>query len=231
MKSLIAILAALFITCNTHAMTQIEGITEGTDLVTSYAVQKIVKSTTPYGLYVGFKSMPIIYEGNSVDYTLIGILGYPFAATLEGTNHASNYRSVIGVQGSVYKASKADAIGLKCSIYDNLPGGTSTCLTISFPYPQEGTHTAGVIMEGSTWATGLIGFEVENPQSYKYSFDFNNSKLAMGSKDNVVYCLQFNQVTAEMNYIKNCGTSSEKIIGQVAISTAPTVSKYTKPKR
>lgn len=233
MKNIISVFALCFFAINAHS----EGMDEGVNLITSRSTQRIGGNLTPYGVHVGLKVAPVMYEGNSQDYTLIGVLGYPFAAKQDRYNHVSNYRDVIGVQGSVFKSSGADAVGLKCSIYDNLAGGTSTCLIIDFPYPQEGTQTAGVIMRGSTWATGLIGFEVENPQSYKYSFDFNGSKLAMGSKNGVVYCLQFNVDMEELNYIKNCGTANEEIAGQVSIKIgtsnppwAPNKNSY-KPKR
>ena len=231
MTKLLAVFALLF-AVSAHAMTQDDGITEGVNLITSRSTQKITGNLTPNGLHVGLKVAPVMYEGNNQDYTLIGILGYPFAATHDHVSHVSNYRDVIGVQGSVFKASGADAVGLKCSIYDNAAGGTSTCLIIDFPYPQEGTQTAGVIMRGSTWATGLIGFEVENPQSYKFSFDFNGSKLAMGRKAGITYCLKFNTETAELDYLKNCGEANEEVIGQVAMADdKPKQPKPHKPKR
>lgn len=217
MKNLIAVLM-LSISHVAYALND-DGLLGLRDLMTRSYVQKIDGKFTPSNrVQLGLNVTPTMFEGNNIDYTLIGVLGMPSVQTWQTNPHISNYRTVIGVQGSVYKATPADAVGLKCSIFDTAPGGTSTCLTISFPYPQEGTPTAGILLEGSTWASGLLGIEVDNPQSYKHSINLNGSRMAMGSKSGVVYCLRFNDITAELEYIKDCGSSAEIVVGTLTIT-------------
>lgn len=196
------------------------------DLRTSVAMEEITGILTPSNeVQAGLRVTPTINVDNGIDYSLIGVFS---GVSVNGFNTA-RHRDATGVQGTVFKNSaNANATGLKCSVYDYLPGGTSTCLRVSYPYPQDGTPTAGIILEGSTWAQGLKGVVVENPDSFESSIDLNGSKIAVGSKDGSKYCLQFNAATAGIDYIKDCGTTAEKVVGKISITP---VSTYTKPTR
>lgn len=155
---------------------------------------------------------------NGVDYHLIGVASL---VQVNGLN-ISAHRDAIAVQGTVIKnSSDAHVVGLKCGIYDAIAGGSSTCLTIDYPLPLSGTPTAGITFQGSSFADGLLGVEFLNPQSYKHSINLNGSKIAMGSKNGSVYCLQFNPDTAGLDYLKDCGTPQESVHGVVQIGSAP----------
>ena len=238
MKKYIALFVALISLSSNLAHAKFAGDLgiggEIADLGTSSYIEKVDGNLTPANkIQTGLKAVPTIDVSNGINYELIGVYS---GVGVNGLN-TSPHRDAIGVQGTVFKNSTdANAIGLKCSVYDALPGGTSTCLEVSFPYSQAGTPTAGVIFRAPSWATGLTGISfAKNPHAYKYATDYAGAPIAMGSKNGVVYCLQFNDATAELDYIKNCGTAYEEVVGQVAMATTvPTAAiqfKGKKPRR
>jgi len=235
MKILIAVLA-LLVTFNAHAkgFAGDMGLAgEMVDLSTSDFIQKVEGILTPANkIQTGLKVRPSINVDGGVNYELIGVYS---GVGVNGLNVAQ-HRDAIGVQGTVFKNSAdANAVGLKCSVYDAIPGGTSTCLEVSFPYSQAGTPTNGISMQPSNFATDLVGISfAKNPQAYKYATDYAGAPVAMGSKAGSTYCIQFNDATAELDYIKNCGTASEEVVGQVAMASAPPAAiqfKGKKPRR
>ncbi len=229
MKNIIVIGIMLFFSSLTHAKFVGDlGIAgEIVDLSTSDFIEKVEGGLTPANkIQTGLKVVPSISVDSGVGYELVGVYS---GVSVNGLNIAQ-HRDAIGVQGTVFKNSADNnAVGLKCSVYDMIPGGTSTCLEVSFPYSQTGTQTAGVIFKAQSWATGLIGMSfAENPQAYKYATDYAGAPVAMGSKSGSTYCIQFNDATAELEYIKDCGSSVEIVVGTLTIT--PKV-VYTKPTR
>jgi len=228
MTKLIAVLMCLFaVPASAKGFLGDMGVAgEIVDLGTSEYIQKVEGSLTPANkIQTGLKVVPTINVDSGINYELIGMYS---GVGVNGFNTAP-HRDAIGVQGTVFKNSAdANAVGLKCSVYDALPGGTSTCLAIDYPYPQAGTPTAGITLLGSSWAEGLLGIEVINPQSYKHSINLNGSKMAVGGKSGSTYCLQFNEAALQIDYIKDCGTPAESVVGRVAITPIAT---YSKPSR
>lgn len=229
MKKIISvILCLLAVSANAKGFLGDMGITgEMIDLSTSDFIQKVEGNLTPANkIQTGLKAVPTINVDGGVSYELIGVYG---GVSVNGFN-TSPHRDAIGVQGTVIKNSAdANAVGLKCSVYDAIQGGTSTCLEVSFPYSQAGTPTNGISMQPSNFATGLVGISfAKNPQAYKYATDYAGAPVAMGSKLGSTYCIQFNDVTAELEYIKDCGSSAEIVVGTLTIT--PKVI-YTKPTR
>lgn len=199
------------------------GAGEIADLSASDYIQKVGGSLTPANkIQTGLKAVPTINVDGGVNYELIGVYS---GVGVNGLNTAP-HRDAIGVQGTVFKNSAdANAVGLKCSVYDAIPGGTSTCLEVSFPYSQAGTPTVGIAMTPPGYATGLIGMSfAKNPQAYKYATDYAGAPVAMGSKAGSTYCIQFNDATANLDYIKNCGTSSEQLVGTITVTPVSIVS-------
>lgn len=189
---------------------------DDTDLSVSGAMQKIEGNLVPADkVQNGLKVVPLIVVDSGVSYKLIGVFS---GVWVSGVN-AAPHRDAIGVQGNVFKNSADNrAVGLKCGVYDYLPGGSSTCLVVDFPMPQPGTPTVGISMEAPSFASGLVGLSfAKNPHAYKYATDYAGAPIAMGSKAGSVYCIQFNEVTANLEYIKNCGTSSEQVVGTITI--------------
>jgi hypothetical protein len=217
MNNLFSALAIIsLVLCQQAEAKFIDGIAgEIVNLRGSKTVMKVDGNFTPNNeVRTGVKATPNMNAGNGNDYELIGVYGGPTVSGLGNPAH----RDTIGVQGTVFKNSAdANAIGVRCSVYDFMPGGTSTCLAIDYPYPQAGTPTAGITLLGSSWASGLLGIEIVNPESYKHSINLNGSRMAVGSTDGTAYCLQFNKDTAKLDYIKHCGTERQEVIGQVSI--------------
>lgn len=190
---------------------------EMVDLYASDSVEVVdAKLLTPANkIQSGLKVDTRMDVSNGVDYHLIGVASL---VQVNGLN-ISAHRTAIGVQGTVIKNSAdANVTGLKCSVYDAIAGGTSTCLEVSFPLPLAGTVTTGVKMSPPSFATDIVGISfAQNPQAYKYTVDHAGAPISMGTKNGVRYCLQFNDSTADLEYIKNCGTDTEQIVGKVKI--------------
>lgn len=231
MKKLITLFTLLAL-CNNLVYAKFAGEDFGiagemVDLSTSDYIQNVDGSLVPANkIQAGLKVVPSINVNGGVSYELIGVYS---GVRVNGLN-AAQHRDAIGVQGTVFKNSAdANAVGLKCSVYDMIPGGTSTCIEVSFPYSQAGTPTNGISMQPSNFATNLVGISfAKNPQAYRYATDYAGAPVAMGSKSGSTYCIQFNDATAELDYIKDCGSSAEIVVGTLTIT--PKVI-YTKPTR
>lgn len=164
---------------------------------------------------------------NNKNYGFVGVLSAP---SVNGFSSAT-IQKMTGVQGTVFKNSaSANATGLRCSVYDFIPGGSSTCLSVDFPMSQAGTATTGIDMQPPSYAADLVGISFEqNPQAYKYTVDHAGAPVSMGTKNGVRYCLQFNDATADLEYIKNCGTNAEQIVGKVMIVSQPSTPNAVPP--
>lgn len=175
-------------------------------------------------IQTGLKVITDLTVDNPNGYELIGIYS---GAIARGANTAKRQK-VTGILGAAFKVGKMNAFGLECDVFDFEVGGTSSCLGINFTLPNPGA--IGIRMQPPSYATGLIGVSfADNPQAYKYATDYAGAPVAMGSKSGSHYCIKFNETTAELEYIKNCGSASEVIVGTLTITPPKVI--YTKPTR
>lgn len=175
-------------------------------------------------IQTGLKVITDLAVDNPNGYELIGI----YSGAIARGNNTAKRQKVTGVLGAAFKLGQMNAFGLECDVFDFEVGGTSSCLGINFTLSNPGA--IGVRMQPPSYATGLIGISfAENAHAYAHSIDFAGTPVAMGSKSGSTYCIQFNESTAELEYIKNCGSVSEMVVGTLTI-TPPKV-LYTKPAR
>lgn len=192
------------------------------DMDTSFKNKNLADSAYTQQIKGNFRNMNQIQTGlkvitdltvdNPNGYELIGI----YSGAIARRNNDAKRQKVTGILGAAFKVGKMNAFGVECDVFDFEVGGSSSCLGINFTLPNPGA--VGISFNPPRYATGLIGMSfAKNPQAYKYATDYAGAPVAMGSKSGSTYCIQFNDATAELDYIKNCGTASEEVVGQIAM--------------
>lgn len=184
------------------------------EIKNSHAEETINTSLVPVNdAQSGLKVTSSLNVANNVNYGFVGVLGAP---SVNGLSVAP-IQEMTGVQGTVFKNSaSANVTGLRCSVYDFIAGGTSTCLSVEFPYSQAGTNTTGVVLSAGPYnqPNSITGVAVTgNKAAFKVGVDMGGTRLAMGSKDGILYCFKFNPVTAGVDYVKYCGETNEAVVG------------------
>jgi hypothetical protein len=151
---------------------------------------------------------------SDVDYELISVYGVAVAVR----DSTARHQTATGISGVSFKDSAtANTAGVECDAFNFFLGGSSSCMRIKFTQTLPGD--VGISFEPPSYAENLVGISFEkNPQAYKYAANFAGSPVAMGSKAGSTYCIQFNETSAELEYIKNCGTSAEQVIGTITIT-------------
>ncbi len=172
-------------------------------------------------LQANLKVLSTMTVRNTLGYELIGI----YSGATATRDSTALHQDVTGISGVAFKDSTtANATGMECDVFNLKVGGTSRCMRIKFTLSNPGD--IGVRMEPPSYASDLIGISfADNAHAYKYTVDHAGAPVSMGVKNGVRYCIQFNEVTTDLEYIKNCGTDSEQVIGRITITPIVTKGK------
>ena len=164
------------------------------------------------GLRTGIKSDTSMDFNNGMagaNFSMYGI------ARGNGNQGSWGVHDIVGVHGTAVKNGTFWAAGMHCDVYDTVPGGTSICLNIEFPQTQVGTDTIGINMQPHVTARDLIGIQIQNPDSFKYSLYIPNTSIAFGQVDTVPFGMRFNTSKQSLEFFRSIGKSDETKVGEI----------------
>lgn len=169
-----------------------------------------------------FQADNSLHTGLKIDTLMDFSTGYPGAnfglyslVRSNGIIGSWGVHDVVGVHATAVKNSNGWAAGLHCDVYDMFPGGTSICLNIEFPQTQVGTDTVGVNMQPTVGAKGLVGLQIQNPESFKYSIKAPNMSQVFGQTDDAYFGMRYDPVSQSLKFYRNIGQKYELLVHEI----------------
>lgn len=169
-----------------------------------------------------FRANNNLYTGLKVDTVTdfsTGMAGASFGmySIVRGNGDQGNWgvHDIVGVHGTAVKNGKFWATGLHCDVYDTVSGGTSICLNMEFPQTQNGTNTIGLNMQPHVGAKNLIGIQIQNPESFKYSLMAPNISQVFGQTDDAHFGMRFDSASQSLKFYRNIGQKYELMVHEI----------------
>jgi hypothetical protein len=116
---------------------------------------------------------------------------------------------IVGVYGTAYKDFNGWAAGGHFDCYDSVPGGTCLGVNIELPKTQKGSETIGLNIQPNVDARGIVGIQLQNPQTYKYGVIAANTSYVFGMTNDVPFGFRFNSATQRLEFFRNIGQPNE----------------------
>lgn len=122
---------------------------------------------------------------------------------------------IVGVHGTAVKNGNIWAAGGHFDVYDTVSGGTALGVNIELPQTQIGTNTIGLNMQPHTGARGLVGIQIQNPESFKTLIDAPNRDWIFGDVDGSTFGFRFNKISQSLEFFRNIGQRSELLVHEI----------------
>jgi hypothetical protein len=164
--------------------------------------------------------LPGILSETNMDFSASTWAGASYAiygvARGTGPNIGSwGVHDIVGVHGTAYKDFNGWAAGGHFDCYDTAPGGTCVGVNIELPKTQAGTDTVGLNIQPHESARGLIGIQLQNPQTYKFGIVAANTPWVVGLVDYVPFGFVFDPKTQRLKFCRNVGLPEQVCRGYV----------------
>ncbi len=163
-----------------------------------------------------------LHTGIKVDTSMdfnSGMAGANFSiygiARGRGNAGAWGVHDIVGVHGTAIKDGAFWAAGMHCDVYDTVSGGTSICLNVEFPLTQPETSTIGINLQPHPEARGLIGLQLQNPDSFKTGIDMPNMNWIFGDTDGSTFGMRYDKLTQSLKFYRNIGQRYELLVHEI----------------
>lgn len=169
-----------------------------------------------------FRADNNLYTGLKVDTVTdfsTGMAGANFSiyGIARGKGNQGNWgvHDIVGVHGTAVKNGNIWAAGGHFDVYDTVSGGTALGVNIELPQTQIGTNTIGLNMQPHTGARGLVGIQIQNPESFKTLIDAPNRDWIFGDVDGSTFGFRFNKISQSLEFFRNIGQRSELLVHEI----------------
>lgn len=132
-----------------------------------------------------------------------------------GNQGSWGVHDIVGVHGTAVKDGVMWAAGGHFDVYDTVPGGTALGVNIEFPQTQRGTNSIGLNMQPHSSARGLVGIQIQNPESFKAAVDMPNMNWIFGDTDGATFGMRYDEIAQSLRFYRNIGQKHELMVHEI----------------